>query len=116
VNGKMDIVPLAETIGGPLGVGEETLWEGHPSWRAWGTETIWGWVLAPLLIGIFLLLRVSLRKRSHWWKLTTKRLESETGIVSKKIDTLGSSPPAIPPRRSPPSSACHRSARSTIAS
>ena len=84
----MELVPLAEPIGQPMMAGEETLWEGRPSWRAWGSETIWGWILAPLLIGIFFLVRVSVRKRSHWWKLTTRRLESETGIVSKKIDTL----------------------------
>ncbi len=43
---------------------------------------------APVLVGAFLLLSVWMRTRSARWKLTSRRIEIETGLLSKKIDTL----------------------------
>jgi uncharacterized membrane protein YdbT with pleckstrin-like domain len=67
---------------------EEVIWEGRPSWRAWALTWIAGWVLLPLLIGLFLLISVWIRTRSTRWKLTSRRIETETGFLSKKVDTL----------------------------
>ena len=69
-------------------VAEEVLWEGRPSWRAWAVRWIAGWVLLPVLVGLFLLVPVWLRTRSKRWKLTSKRVEVESGFLSKRIDTL----------------------------
>jgi uncharacterized membrane protein YdbT with pleckstrin-like domain len=67
---------------------EEVIWEGRPTWRAWALNWIAGWVLLPILIGVFLLLSVWMRVRSTRWKVTSRRIETETGLLSKRIDTL----------------------------
>jgi uncharacterized membrane protein YdbT with pleckstrin-like domain len=67
---------------------EEVIWAGRPTWRAWAVKWIAGWVLLPLLVGIVLLLSVWIRSRSTRWKLTSRRIERETGFLSKKVDTL----------------------------
>ena len=67
---------------------EEVIWEGRPTWRAWPGKWIAGWALLPLLVGAFLLLTVWKRTKSSRWKLTSRRIEIETGLLAKKIDTL----------------------------
>lgn len=69
-------------------VQEDLIWEGRPTWRAWAGRWIAGWVLLPILVGIVLLVSVWLRTRSVRWKLTSRRIEMETGFFSKKVDTL----------------------------
>jgi membrane protein YdbS with pleckstrin-like domain len=71
--------------GGP---NEDVIWEGRPTWRAWAGRWIAGWALLPVVVGIFLLLSVWVRSRSTRWKLTSRRIERETGFLSKKVDTL----------------------------
>ncbi len=67
---------------------EDVIWEGRPTWRAWAVRWIAGWVLLPLVVGLFLLVPVWLRTRSTRWKLTSRRIEAETGFLSKRVDTL----------------------------
>jgi uncharacterized membrane protein YdbT with pleckstrin-like domain len=73
--------------GGPP-LQEDLIWEGRPTWRGWAGRWIGGWLLLPLIIGAFLLLSVWARTRSARWKLTSRRIEIETGLLSKRIDTL----------------------------
>jgi membrane protein YdbS with pleckstrin-like domain len=70
------------------GLEEEVIWEGHPTWRAWALRWIAGWLLLPVLGGIFLLVSVWIRTRSTRWKLTSRRIEIESGFLSKRVDTL----------------------------
>jgi uncharacterized membrane protein YdbT with pleckstrin-like domain len=67
---------------------EDIIWEGRPTWRAWSGRWIAGWVLLPLLVGIYLLLSVWIRTRSRRWKLTSRRIEIESGLFSKRVDTI----------------------------
>jgi uncharacterized membrane protein YdbT with pleckstrin-like domain len=67
---------------------EDVIWEGRPTWKAWAGRWIAGWVLLPVLVGLVLLVSVWLRTRSIRWKLTSRRIEKETGFFSKKVDTL----------------------------
>lgn len=67
---------------------EELIWEGRPTWKAWAGRWIAGWVLLPILVGLVLLISVWLRTRSVRWKLTSRRIEIETGFFSKRVDTL----------------------------
>ncbi len=67
---------------------EDVIWEGSPTWRAWAGRWIAGWVLLPVLVGAFLLLSVWLRVRSRRWKLTSRRIEIETGLLSRQVDNL----------------------------
>jgi len=67
---------------------EEVIWEGRPTWKAWAVRWIAGWVLLPVLVGLVLLVPVWLRTRSTRWKLTSRRIEIETGLLGKRVDTL----------------------------
>ncbi len=67
---------------------EDVIWEGRPTWRAWPGKWIAGWALLPVLVGAFLLLSVWMHTKSSRWKLTSRRIEIETGLLAKKIDTL----------------------------
>jgi uncharacterized membrane protein YdbT with pleckstrin-like domain len=67
---------------------EDVIWEGHPTWKAWPLRWVLGWVLLPVLVGGILLLSVWMRTRSTRWKLTSRRIETERGLLSKRVDTL----------------------------
>jgi uncharacterized membrane protein YdbT with pleckstrin-like domain len=68
--------------------GEEIIWEGRPTWKAWAVNWIAGWVLLPVLVGAFFLVPVWIRTRSTRWRLTSRRIETERGLLSKRVDTL----------------------------
>lgn len=68
--------------------GEQIIWEGRPDWRVWPGLTILGWILAPVLIGIVILCMLGVRKRSVFRRITSKRVESELGWLSRKVETL----------------------------
>ena len=68
--------------------GEDTIWEGRPGWRAWALAWIGGWLLLPVLVGAVMLVAVWLRTKSKRWRLTSRRIETETGWISKRVDTL----------------------------
>jgi membrane protein YdbS with pleckstrin-like domain len=68
--------------------GETLLWQGRPTWRAWAGTTILGWVLAPVVVGIVILVMLGVRKRSVSWMITNRRIETDVGWMSHQIDTL----------------------------
>ena len=68
--------------------GEETIWEGRPTWRAWAVKWIAGWALLPVLFGAYLLFDVWMASRAKRWKLTSRRIEIESGFLSKRVDTI----------------------------
>jgi uncharacterized membrane protein YdbT with pleckstrin-like domain len=67
---------------------EDVIWEGRPTWKAWAVRWILGWALLPGIVGLFLLIPVWVRTRSTRWKLTSRRIEIESGFFSKRVDTL----------------------------
>jgi uncharacterized membrane protein YdbT with pleckstrin-like domain len=71
-----------------LATQEEVIWEGRPTWRAWAGKWILGWVFLPVLVGAFLLVSVWVEMRSRRWKLTSRRIEIESGLLSRRVDTL----------------------------
>jgi membrane protein YdbS with pleckstrin-like domain len=74
------------TQGGALA--EDVIWEGRPTWKAWALRWIAGWALLPLVVGLFLIVPIWLRTRSVRWKVTSRRIETETGFLSRRVDTL----------------------------
>jgi uncharacterized membrane protein YdbT with pleckstrin-like domain len=67
---------------------EEVIWEGRPTWRAWPGRWIAGWVLLPVVVGAFFLVGVWIQMRSRRWKLTSRRIEIESGFLARRVDTL----------------------------
>ena len=66
----------------------EVIWEGSPTWRAHFGYTILACVLTPLVVGIVMLLLQWARLSSIRYRITTRRVEWETGILSKRIDGI----------------------------
>lgn len=67
---------------------EQVIWQGGASWRAWAGTWILGWVLLPLLIGAFLLMSVWMKTKGVRWKVTSRRIEREAGVLSKRVDAI----------------------------
>jgi uncharacterized membrane protein YdbT with pleckstrin-like domain len=67
---------------------EELIWEGRPTWRAWALQWVFGWILLPIIVGLFLLVPVWTRIKASRWKLTSRRIEVEKGVLSTRVDTL----------------------------
>jgi len=79
---------MSEAKPRPLLDGEERLFEGRPTWRAFAGWTIVGWVLAPLVVGLAILGALALKRRAVAWLVTTRRIEVERGVLARQIDTL----------------------------
>jgi uncharacterized membrane protein YdbT with pleckstrin-like domain len=67
---------------------EEVIWEGRASWRAWAGTWILGWILLPVLIGAYFLISIWMRTKAQRWKVTSRRIERESGLLSKRVDTI----------------------------
>jgi uncharacterized membrane protein YdbT with pleckstrin-like domain len=67
---------------------EQLIWQGSASWKAWAGRWILGWVLLPVVLGAFLLLSVWMKIKGASWKITSRRIERESGLLSKRVDTI----------------------------
>ena len=67
---------------------ETTIMEFGPSAKGFIGKIIWGIILTPVIIGLFMLLGVYLTVKSTKYKLTTQRFFVQTGLISKKIEEL----------------------------
>lgn len=67
---------------------ESTVLEFRPSAKGFIGKIIWGIILTPILIGLFMLLGVYITIKSTKYKLTTQRFFVQTGLISKKVEEL----------------------------
>jgi uncharacterized membrane protein YdbT with pleckstrin-like domain len=67
---------------------EQVIWQGGATWRAWAGAWILGWVLLPVLVGVYFLLSVWMKTKAVRWKVTSRRIERESGLLSKRVDTI----------------------------
>lgn len=73
----------------PLAPDEQTLFDIHPSGRAYAGLIGWGILLLPLfLIGLLLLLRAWYLVASTRYRLTTQRLFVHQGLVAKHVEEV----------------------------
>jgi uncharacterized membrane protein YdbT with pleckstrin-like domain len=72
----------------PTPAEERPIFELKPAARAYLGSLFWGIVLLPVLIGLFLLLRVWYRTKAVRYRLTTQRLFVQTGLVAKKLEEV----------------------------
>jgi uncharacterized membrane protein YdbT with pleckstrin-like domain len=72
----------------PTPAEERPIFELKPAARAYPGSLFWGIVLLPVLIGLFLLLRVWYRTKAVRYRLTTQRLFVQTGLVAKKLEEV----------------------------
>lgn len=64
------------------------IWEGSPTWRSRFGFTVVAVLLSPLLVGLVMLGWQWATLASIRYRLTNKRVEWETGLVSRKIDGI----------------------------
>jgi uncharacterized membrane protein YdbT with pleckstrin-like domain len=64
------------------------IYEGTPSWKAWFWSYVFAIILAPVLVGLIWLLVLHLRKKSSHYKISDRTIDYESGVFSKKIETL----------------------------
>ena len=67
---------------------ESTIVEFGASAKGFIGKIIWGIILTPVVIGLFLLLGVYITVKSTRYKLTTQRFFVQTGLISKKVEEL----------------------------
>ena len=67
----------------PTSAEEQPVFEVKPAARAFPGRIIWGIVLLPVVIGLFLLLGVWYRTAATRYRLTTQRLFRRTGLIGR---------------------------------
>jgi membrane protein YdbS with pleckstrin-like domain len=75
--------PMAHARAAPV-----IIYEGTPSWKAWFWSYVFAVILSPVLVGLIWLLALHLRRKSSHYKITERTIDYETGVFSKKIETL----------------------------
>jgi hypothetical protein len=76
------------SVGSVDAPGNDLIWEGRPTWRAHFGYTILCCLLVPVVIGIVLLLVQWGKLAAIRYRITQKRVEWQTGLLSRKIDGI----------------------------
>lgn len=64
------------------------IYEGTPSWKAWFWSYVFASILSLAVVGLFWLLYLSLRRKSRRYRITSRTIDYEIGILSKRVETL----------------------------
>lgn len=64
------------------------LYEGSPSWKAFFWQYVFAWILAVVVVGLVWVLILHLKRKSTKFKITSAAIDTETGIFSRRIETL----------------------------
>lgn len=72
----------------PTAAEESPIFELKPAYRARLGLLVWGVVLAPVVVGLFLLLRAWYLVASTRYRLTTQRLFAQTGLIAKDLEEV----------------------------
>jgi uncharacterized membrane protein YdbT with pleckstrin-like domain len=77
------MIPSGPVPNPPTPAEEQLIFEVRPAARAFPARIIWGIVLLPVVVGLFLLLGVWYRTVATRYRLTTQRLFVRTGLIAK---------------------------------
>jgi len=64
------------------------LYEGSPSWKAWFWQYVAAGVLSVALVGLIWMLVLNLRRKALRWRITSRTIDYEVGVFSKRVETL----------------------------
>ncbi len=64
------------------------IFEGTPSWKAWFWSYLVACLLAVVLVGLVWILVLQTKRRSSRYKITDRTIDYESGVFSKRIETL----------------------------
>jgi membrane protein YdbS with pleckstrin-like domain len=65
-----------------------TIYEGSPSWKAWFWSYVFASVLVVVAIGLVWLPILHFRKKGLRYRITTKNIDYEVGVLSKRVETV----------------------------
>lgn len=68
-------------------VATQPIFGGVPSWKARFWWYVLGGVLAPVVVGLVLILVLELRRRSTHYRVSTQTIDVETGVFSRRIES-----------------------------
>jgi membrane protein YdbS with pleckstrin-like domain len=64
------------------------IYEGSPSWKAWFWQYVFAGVLSLGLVGLVWMLVLNLRRKSRRYRITTRTIDYEIGVFSRRVETL----------------------------
>jgi membrane protein YdbS with pleckstrin-like domain len=64
------------------------IYEGTPSWKAWFWSYVAAGVLSLVLVGLVWLGILQWKRKSLHYKITDRTIDYETGVLTRKIETL----------------------------
>jgi uncharacterized membrane protein YdbT with pleckstrin-like domain len=67
---------------------QRVIFEGAPSWKAWFWSYVIAGVLSVVLIGLIWIGILQLMRKSLRYKITERTIDYETGLLSRRIETL----------------------------
>jgi membrane protein YdbS with pleckstrin-like domain len=64
------------------------IFEGTPSWKAWFWSYIAAGILSLVVVGLIWIAVLELRRRGTRYKITSRTIDHEAGVFSKRIETI----------------------------
>ncbi|MCC6558760.1 MAG: PH domain-containing protein, partial [Polyangiaceae bacterium] len=64
------------------------LFDGTPSWKAWFWSYLAAGVLSLVLVGLVWMAILNWKRKSLRYKITERTIDYETGLLSRRIETL----------------------------
>lgn len=84
--------PRAGTVGtsAPLYViaPPTVIYEGSPSWKAWFWSYVAAGVLSVVIVGLFWMLILNLKRSGRRFKITQRAIDYEDGLLTRRLETL----------------------------
>lgn len=81
--------PLVKQASGPSALAAPiVVFEGVPNWRAWFWSYVFACILSVVLLGLIWLSVLELRRRGTRYKITNRTIDHESGVLSKRIETV----------------------------
>ena len=64
------------------------IYEGVPSWKAWFWSYVFAGVLCIAVVGIVWMLIMNMRRKARRFRVTTRSIDYEVGVLSKRVESL----------------------------
>jgi len=64
------------------------IYDGVPSWKAWFWRYVLAGVLCLAVVGIVWMLIMNMRRKARRFRVTTRSIDYEVGVLSKRVESL----------------------------
>ncbi len=77
-----------QPYGAPALAPATIIYEGVPSWKAWFWSYVFAGILSIALVGLVWMGIMNLRRKARRFRITTRSVDYEMGVFSKRVETL----------------------------